>query len=122
MTIYAWRCKDCGETMDSTSRTHGPSCCGAAMVRDYRSVQLPGTAAFQPHFNHAVGQHVTSMRDFTDALKIKAEENSRRTGADHSYVPVLPGDMPTPTRDTDIFETRNRLVHDKKITDMQEVK
>lgn len=90
------------------------------MVRDYRSVTM-GPGAFQPHFNNSIGMQVNSMRDFTDGLKQRSEENSLRTGVDHSYAPILPGDMPAPTRDTDILETRNRLVHDKGITDMREV-
>lgn len=90
------------------------------MKRDYSTVTM-GPSPFQPHFNHALGMHVNSKRDFEDGLKVRAEENSLRTGMDHKYSPVLPGDMPAPTTDTDIFETRNRLVHDKGITDMKVV-
>lgn len=65
-----------------------------------------------PHFNHAVGEFVSNARQFDDALKRKAEQNTIRTGAEHSYVRVDPGDVPRPTEATEAFEAREKTIRD----------
>jgi len=79
-----------------------------ALRRDYSSVQI-GVGAFRPHFNHAVGSYVTTSRDFDEQLKAHSERN----GA--AITRVDPGDMPTPSHDTEILETQARTIRDKGI-------
>lgn len=54
------------------------------------SFSVPRT--FQPHWNSAVGQWVTSQNHFEELLKIKSESNSIQSGIEHNYVPVEWGD------------------------------
>lgn len=123
MTVYAYKCRECDVRYEST--TYGlsvcPNCRSSSLRRDYSSVNL-SPSAFQPHFNHAVGEYVSSSRDLDEQFKVKSEQQSLRTGADHNFVRLDPGDVPTPTKDTDILETRNRNVRDKGIREMGEVK
>lgn len=123
MPTYAYKCRECRYRLESPIHglNHCPECGYATLGRDYSSVNL-APPAFRPHFNHAVGEYVHSSRDLDDAFKIKSEQQSIRTGADHNYVRLDPGDVPTPTKDTDILETRNRNVRDKGIREMGEVK
>lgn len=86
--------------------------CGGVSRRDYSTVQF-GTTGLVPHFSHTVGKYVQSNRDFDDALKRKAEENTIRTGAEHSYVRVDPGDVPQPNINTEAFETRAKTLTDQ---------
>lgn len=115
MPIYEYRCRSCGNTRESTSRDAATQCtlCGGNSARDYGSVLLG--SSFVPHFNHAVGAHVSNERDFKAKLNQRADENSARTGTDHKYEMIYPGDRP-PTAGTDILETRDRIVHDKQLT------
>lgn len=89
---------------------HGADCFGCKV----RTVQL-GTPAFHPHFNHAVGEYVSNDAQFRDALKRGSERNTLATGMDHDYEPHYPGDIPAPTSDTEILETRARFIHDNDI-------
>lgn len=115
MTTYGYRCRECGTPRDSQLRDDTQPCdCGGVSRRDFSSVRF-GVSAFQPHFNHAVGAYVNSDREFSDMLKIRAEQNTVRTGAEHSYVRVDPGDLPTPTKDDHMFETQAKTIADKGI-------
>lgn len=112
--IYAFKC-GCGNREEKTTRERFPCHnCGDLMGRDYSSLTL-SPSPFQPHFNHAVGEYVQSSRGFDEALKRKNDEQCQRTGTDHSYTRVEPGDIPTPRKDDAIFETRNKLIRDKGI-------
>ena len=111
MPIYGYRCRECGETRDSLSNTDVRSCeCGGTSRRDYTTVQLRVVSAFQPHFNHSVGQYVQTESEFRDALKRGAEANSLATGLDHKYEMVTPDELRTmePTSGTDVIETSAR--------------
>lgn len=81
------------------------------MVRDYSTVTLR-PPVFQPHFNHAVGRHVETSRDFDEALKRGAEEQNT------SYTRIDPCDYAsiTPTKDTEIIETQARTRRDRGLT------
>lgn len=117
--IYEWKCKNCQtihELSVYSSSTPIQCSCGGELKRFFGSVQLNTSSAFKPHFNHSVGEYVSNERDFRSALARKADENSLRTGTDHHYVPIMPGDMPQPKQDTEIFETRNKIVKDKGLT------
>lgn len=115
MAIYLFRCRTCGRTRESFSRDDIVNCvCGGISRRDYSTVQF-GTTGLAPHFSHAVGEFVTNNRSFDDALKRRAEENTRRTGAEHSYVRIDPGDIPQPNTATEAFETRAKTIQDGKM-------
>ena len=97
-----------GERADSPEM---PNCrrCGAAMVRDYMSVNLRGRSAFQPHYNFAVGKHVETSKEFDEALRRGAEEQNT------TYTRIDPGDYAsiTPTGDTQSIEDQNRAQRDR---------
>lgn len=108
--MFAYKCNVCGARFDSTSRfiNQCPECLNTSVSRDYTSVQI-GVRAFQPHFNHAVGEYVTSSRHFDDLLSAKAEEQQSY------YTRIDPGDMQRPTKDDYIFDDQMRTITDKKI-------
>ena len=118
--IYEWKCP-AGHIVELPfASSDEPVLCNhhdAQLKRYFGSVQLPRNGgAFQPHFNHSVGKYVSSARDFTDQLKRAGDEQSERTGITHSYVPVMPGDVPQPKESTEVFETRNKIVRDTNQT------
>lgn len=89
MPLYGYRCRECGKERDSLARDDVQPCpCGGVSRRVFH-VNVSGQA-FTPHFNHSVGQHVSTSRAFDDALKRRAEENSLLTGIDHHYTRVDP--------------------------------
>lgn len=108
--MYAYKCNVCGARVDSTSRylRNCPECLSMALRRDYSSVQVGGRS-FKPHFNHAVGAYVSTSREFDEHLKIRAEQ------AQSSYTRVDPGDVPTPSSDTEILDTQMKTITDKRI-------
>jgi putative FmdB family regulatory protein len=110
MTIYAYKCRTCGEYFDSQSRslTSCPRCLGRDLGRDYSTVQL-SVGAFRPHYNHAVGAYVSSSQHFDDLLKVRAEE------AGTTFVRTDPGDVPRPTVDDQAFDTQARTIRDRNI-------
>ena len=115
--VFEYRCRECGKVRESMSRDDAQACsCGGLSRRCYRSVQF-GRAAFVPHFNYSVGQHVNNRREFEDELKRKADNNSEQTGMDHSYAALDPSELSSmqPKTDTAIFEDQARAFHDKDI-------
>jgi predicted nucleic acid-binding Zn ribbon protein len=108
--IYAYKCNVCGARIDSGSRhlTTCPECLNISLRRDYSSVQF-GSAAFTPHFNHAVGSYVSSSRQFDDLLRIRGDE------AQATYTRVDPGDVPQPSKEDHILETQARTIRDRNI-------
>lgn len=114
MPEYGYRCRDCGAERVSLSREDIQSCsCGGVSKRDYSTIQL-GSSSFKPHFNHAVGAFVSNSRQFDDLLKLRSEQNSLRTGTDHNYTRIDPGESPRPTADDHIFEVQEKAWRDKK--------
>src|SRR4051812_21564319 len=113
MKLFSYKCVDCGYLFDLTVNDPPVVCvrCDGWAKRDYSTVQL-SRPTFVPHFNHTVGEHVSSSRDFDNALKRKSEEQSERTGMDHSYARLDPGDMPQPTGESEIYETRGKFLRD----------
>lgn len=110
MTVFAYKCRTCGGSFDSTSRslTTCPHCLSSEIRRDYSTIQIGG-GGFDPHFNHAVGAYVDSSRDFDEKLKIRGEQ------AGSTFVRIDPGDMPRPTKEDEVFDTRERTIHDMNI-------
>lgn len=110
MPLYSWKCKSCGRDYDLPRRelVDGDKCnCGGELRRNYATVQLNGRPAFQPHFNHAVGQWVESKSQFESELKRGAEK-----AGSNEYVPIYPGDIPRPTKDDHVFDDTARKLHD----------
>lgn len=110
MTTYVYRCRTCGQSFESNTRalTSCPYCLGRDLGRDYSSVQF-GSSPFQPHFNHAVGEYVTSSQHFNDLLKVKGEENG------HEFSRVDPGDIEPIRSHDDILDTQARTIYDRNI-------
>lgn len=109
--LYAYRCRSCNHTRDSQSNTDIQPCgCGGVSKRDYTSVQLRGTTAFQPHFNYAVGKYVSTEHEFKSALRRSADANTIATGVEHKYEMVDPGDLRRmePTEGTEAIEQAGR--------------
>lgn len=98
----------CKTVYESNNREIGPDCCSLPTKRYYGSVQL-GRSPFKPHFNHAVGAHVSSSREFDEVLKIRGE------AAGSDYTRIDPGEAPTPSSDTEIIETQARTIRDRNI-------
>lgn len=117
MTVYAYRCRECGATRDSLQREDVQPCpCGGLSRRDWSRVQF-GAQPFKPHWNYATGTYVNNRNEFEDHLKRKAANNSDQTGMEHSYAPLDPGEIASlePKTDTAILEDQNRAIHDKGI-------
>lgn len=111
MTTYSFKCKACGWRGEAATREVAFDCpaCGSVEVkRDYSTVQI-GVQAFKPHFNHAVGAYVSSSRHFDDVLKVRAE------AAGSEFTRIDPGEAPTPTTHTEIFETQAKTIRDRGI-------
>lgn len=106
--MYEWKCPECKTVYESNNREFGPDCCSVPTRRYYGSVQL-GVSTFKPHFNHAVGEYVSSSRHFDDALKRAGEV------AGSEYTRLDPGDQPRPTTDDHIFDTQAKTIRDRGI-------
>lgn len=83
-------------------RTHGrthftPETCFGCCVL---TLSIQPTPCFQPHYNYSVGRYVNNDREFRDALKYRAEQNSIATGLTHDYEPRYPGET-EPIREAD---------------------
>jgi len=68
-----------------------PSCptCQQLLTREYNLQIAP---VMQEIFATPIGEHVSDMKQFDDALKRKSEEMSGRMGFDVNYQPVDPKD------------------------------
>lgn len=108
MTIYAYLCRTCGATCDSSTRaaTLGacldPSCRGE-LRRKYSISIRP---SMQPHFNHTVGKPISSMSEFRDELKRSSERETLRTGIECNYVPIEAADAGATMDGMDATNTR----------------
>ena len=108
--MYSYKCNVCGARFDGTSRflNQCPECLNREVRRDYSTVQI-GVRAFKPHFNHAVGSYVSTSKEFDQLLRLKAEQ------AQSTYTRLDPGDTPTPTVDTQIFDDQMKTITDRGI-------
>lgn len=92
--IYEYKCRTCGAIATSRHRadTIGPCDdpdCSGRLTRLYSISVKPG---MQEHFNPTVGKHISSMRQFSDELKVASEEYTMRTGIEAKFVPHDPHD------------------------------
>lgn len=107
--MYEYRCKDCGQVLDTNIRQDAISCgCGGLLRRVWSVNRKRG---LEPHFNHALGQIVKSDHDFDEKLKIAGD----RAGTTFSRLD--PGDSPRPTSDDHIFDTQMKTLTDKGFVD-----
>lgn len=118
MAIYQHKCRVCNHITENQLREAGQSCssCGATTRRVF-SFQYGRAALNARQWNYAVGAHVSSDREFREALKRRAEENSVKTGMAHDYEPVYPGDMPNvpyPEHDQ-VLDDRAKTLHDAAV-------
>lgn len=88
MPLYEYACRKCGYSEDRLQRDLSITCpdCSAPL---YRQWGFNVKEAFQPHYNHAVGQYVATKQEFKDALSRGGDK------AGSTYSMVEPGDMPT---------------------------
>lgn len=94
--IYAYKCRNCGWTADSTTRAdvlgECHNCHGANLTRDYSGVSI--ARPMMPHFNPTVQQEVIGNRDFKEKLHVMGEKYTENTGLPVKYVPVHYSDLP----------------------------
>lgn len=89
--LYAFKCRECGVRIDRMNVKNPHPCdCGGILRRDFSFSFRP---PLREHFNHALGQYVSSERSLEDGFKLASEKQSELTGADHKYIPVDPRDM-----------------------------
>lgn len=107
MPLYEYACRTCGHSEDRLQRDLSITCpdCSSPL---YRQWGFNTAESFQPHFNHAVGQFVSSKQEFKDALS--------RGGDSHNttYSMVEAGDMP---RTEHGMEETAKFKRDAGITD-----
>ena len=110
VTFYAYVCAG-GHPISSQRRADRIWCPDHEQYAQRRWVVNTTPSGFQPHFNHSIGQYVTSSRDFDEKLKIASEQNGT------TLTRLDPGDQPRPTRDDGIFDTQAKTLRDKGFTD-----
>lgn len=91
MTLYEYRCQDCGHRVlsDECADEICTVCCGA---RGQRIWSFSNATIMHEHMNTTLGEPVSSMRQFKDGLKRKSEEATARTGIPHNFQPIDPTD------------------------------
>lgn len=111
VTFYAYVCAG-GHPISSQTRADRIWCRDHEQYAQRRwIVNTSPTGTFQAHFNHSIGQWVTSSRDFDEKLKIVGEQNGSQ------LTRIDPGDQPRPTTDDGIFDTQARTLREKGFTD-----
>jgi hypothetical protein len=111
MAQYQYRCGQCKRLFACETRadaTTCPDCLGPAV----RKFSFNTSSSMKEHWNNAVGQYVSNRQEMDDALKRQSEAASVRTGVDHEFVRVDPGDMADPRAhgvdENNLEETRRR--------------
>lgn len=74
-----------------------------------RKYHIAVKKSFAPHFNSAVGKHISTQHEFNEALRIAGDRASESSGTEHKYVPVDLRDKPGVTdENADVIEQGNR--------------
>jgi hypothetical protein len=87
MSIYAYKCRACGTTEDSTHRGDVlRDCeCGGRLTRVFVvSLNKPMMA----HFNSTVGKEISDMGTFKNELKKASDDYYQRTGIESDFQPI----------------------------------
>lgn len=95
MTLYTYRCAECGNEFLSSTRADQvefTACCGNWGQRIWG---FTAKAIMHEHMNTSVGAPVSSMQGFKDGLARRSEEAFNRTGVEHNFQPVDLGDKQT---------------------------
>lgn len=106
MPLYEYACRRCGHSEDRLQRDLTLTCpeCNSPLYRQWGFNVKDG---FQPHFNHSIGQYVTSKQQFLDGLKRGGDK------AGSTYTMVEHGDLP---RTEHGMEETRKFNHDNKVT------
>lgn len=102
MPLYKFQCQQCGSTSSEYFKmVDGPSPFPHEDCGTFERVwTVPATRTpFRAHFNHSVGQWISSDAEFRRALKVASDEKSERTGIETSYVPVESAEQAGVTED-----------------------
>ena len=91
--IYSYKCQACQSgfqivaNVDEDRDVVWCPVCGCENVkRDYRRDNPKINPVWPDHFNPSVGKRIHSKRELSEALKLKSDEMSEKTGIEHSYV------------------------------------
>jgi hypothetical protein len=91
--IYSYKCAGCGSGFQIVADVSDSrdvvwcSVCGCENVkRDYRVDSPRINPVWPDHFNPSVGKRIHSKRELSEALKLKSDEMSAKTGLEHNYV------------------------------------
>ena len=90
--IYAYRCRSCGATADSTTRGDilAQCECGGLMNRDYSHIRFD--KVMQAGYNQTLGKEVSSIAKFKQELRRESDIRSNQLGMDHQFEMVDPHD------------------------------
>lgn len=66
------------------------------MRRVFSSPAIVRGLVTETHYNHSLGEVVTSAADFRSKLARRSEQMSERTGVEQRLVPVSPADVEPP--------------------------
>lgn len=106
MPTYEFKCHSCLSTYDAfrtvLQRNDAPECptCGGPTQRIIGRVNFArSTVQSEPHFNHVLGQVVSSTKDFEEKLHKMNEENGTH------YVVADPNDPSVHATDDGMYET-----------------
>lgn len=104
MPIYEFKCPSCGWRLDvecsidqySTSayvdRSSAERQCESCGTPTARILSFSAKPIMPDHFNRSAGEYVTSERSLKDSFKRQSEAATIRTGIEHNFVPIDPGD------------------------------
>jgi hypothetical protein len=96
VTEYLFRCPGCRLTFVTLSRTDIPRCqvCNTDSKRVY---SFNPRLSIPEHFNYSVGAYVTNERTLRDAFKEQSDNQSERTGIEHSFEFLTRSEMADPS-------------------------
>jgi hypothetical protein len=86
--IYEYQCRNCKATVTSTIRRDTFGSCNCDLGELKRKYSFSHKPAMQEHFNATVGQPISSMTKFKDALARRGEEYHHYTGIETNYQPL----------------------------------
>ena len=97
MTIYEYRCTECGYTANVTDRADSLGACPARQCSGLlkRVWRVNFGAVMQEHFNATVGKPISDGRQFERELRRMSDERTAATGIEHRFAPVDPTDTKT---------------------------
>lgn len=110
MIIYAYRCRTCGLSQDSTTRAQSlgpcpdPHCSGELK----RRYQLQLAPVMQEHYNPSVDGYISSEKQLREKLKRKSDEYTEYTGIESNFQPIDPKDAVAKEPEVEVQRPRRR--------------